>query len=260
MLLSLSELRVFLNFRALYEEFMAGKEISERHFEMLFTWAALQDATLGKMGVHAPTSYQEFKNGYDAKMAGAASFREIYLQFKAPHYTKAGRRCRISITPHQHALLQNRYPAKSAYYVFSLIRSLPELNTVHSQLTSASGMLLHYVCVDAAALPAEVSFLHIDIPEDCTDLPKVRYKIPEDEERPRTAEHEVGKKDVLHGKTLMRHFKGKEAGYTVKPTKVKKSADVKRGVVELGLTQLEPLREAKTLKASEFGIAFRTAL
>lgn len=236
---------------------MAGKEISEKHFEMLFTWAALQDATLRKMHIHAPTSYDEYKKGYDAKLVGTSSFKEIYLQFKAPNYSERDGRFSISITPHQHTLLQIRYPAKSAYYVFSLIRSMSELNAVQSQLKAASEMLSHYVCIDAAALPAEVDFIHVDIPAKHTAVPKARYKVPEDGDRLRTARHVLSTKDVLRGHILMNHFKRAEAGHTVRPAEASKAT---RHALDSSLTQPALLRSEEFPKTSEFGIAFRTTV
>lgn len=234
---------------------MAGKQISEKQFELTYTWAALQDATLTKMHFYAPTSFEEFKEGYDAKFVGVGSFRELYLQFKAPAFIKDGKKCTVQITPHQHALLRNRYPDKSAYYVFSLMPSMAELRAANAQLSNAAEMLAHYICVDASELPTNVSFLQLEVPAKGGSLPRVFYKTPDDGAGAKTATNEVPKKAVVSGRTLMRNFKTADVGHSVRLGKTAKTESASPIAEKSVVPSL--LKGAKVLGRSEFGIAFR---
>lgn len=238
---------------------MAGKALSEKQIELAFTWAALQDATLTRMHFYAPTSFEEFKEGYDAKFAGANSFRELYLQFKSPSFTRNGTSCTIRLTPHQHALLRSRYPAKSAYYVFCLIPSMAEFRAAKAKLTSAAGMLAYYVCVDASALPANASFLQLDVPAKGTSLPAVFYKTPDDGAGAKTATNEVPRKAVVSGRTLMRNFKTADAGHAVRLGRAAKAESVESVSPAVEKSVVPGLvKGAAALGRSEFGVAFRT--
>ena len=105
-------------------------------------------------------------------------------------------------------------------------------------------------------MPKEVDFIHVDIPTRTANVPKMRYKVPEDGARLRTAGHGLDPKDVVRRHTLMNKFKHAEAGHTVRLTKAAKVGQHS----ELRLTQPGLRNDAENLKPSEFGIAFRTSL
>lgn len=165
------------------------KPVSEKAAEILFNRFLLQSFPLGTIVLFAPSSAQEFKSGYDSKLAGHAAFLEIYLQFKAPTYSNRRNLFTISVTSHQHQLLK-AYPPHSAYYVAPMFRSLRELNEAQRDLTVSVDFLKHFVCIEVSGLPAEVDFFHFLQPESHRESPQVKYKTPDDGTT-RTATHAV---------------------------------------------------------------------
>lgn len=188
----------------------AVRPVSEKAAEILFNRFLLQSFPLGGVQLFAPSSIEEFRNGYDAKIVGFSSLREMYLQFKAPLYSESRARFTISPTPHQHQLLK-AYPARSAYYVAPMFKSLAEFNLAQAALETAADFLKNFVCIDVAALPAEVDFFHYIQPTSHRKSPLVKFKMPADG-RIRTAMHPVSREGWLRGSTLLAKFKAGEAG------------------------------------------------
>lgn len=127
--------------------------VSEKAAEILFNRYMLQWLGLGKAQLFAPSTPEEFVSGYDAKVVGADSMRELYLQFKAPTYSERDNRFTFELTPHQHARLQ-RYPAGSAFYVAAYFTSLQQLNAVQSSIATTEDFLRYYVCIDVTGVSA----------------------------------------------------------------------------------------------------------
>ena|SRR5260221_3345366 len=66
---------------------------SEKTAELLFTRYFLQAMGLRTVTLLAPTTGQEFLDGYDAKISGA--FCEIVLQFKSPKLIRRARKSNV---------------------------------------------------------------------------------------------------------------------------------------------------------------------
>ena len=190
---------------------MSVRPASEKAAEILFTRFLLQSFPLGSVQLFAPSSIEESKNGYDTSVAGCSLLHEVYLQFKAPTYSEGRELFTIKLTPHQHRLLQSRYPPRAAYYVAAMFKSLAELNSAQADVKTAADFLKHFVCIEATALPPEVEFLHYIQPSNHRESPLVRFKIPNDGPT-RTASHPVDTDGWLRGSTLLKKFKAKEVG------------------------------------------------
>ncbi|MFT3879956.1 MAG: hypothetical protein QM703_09895 [Gemmatales bacterium] len=184
---------------------MSLQPISEKTAEILFNRYLLQSFPLGGVELFAPTSFEEYKNGYDAKFYGTSSFREIYLQFKSPTYSASKARFTISPTTHQHLRLKD-YPPRTAFYVAPMITSMAELNAIQASLKSSLDFLKYFICIDANNLPNVVSFLQYEQPTSHRESPRIRYKIPDDGGI-RTAQHPIGVEDWLRGNQLQDKFK-----------------------------------------------------
>lgn len=156
--------------------------VSEKAAEILFNRHMLQWLGLGKAQLFAPTTPEEFRSGYDAKIVGTDSLRELYLQFKAPNYSERDNRFTFELTPHQHARLL-RYPAGSAFYVAGHFASLQQLNVVQSSVGTTEEFLRYYVCVDVSGVPASARSVTFAVP------PSHRHSV------------EPGYKDSRHGKS-----------------------------------------------------------
>ena len=116
---------------------MAFRPVSEKTAEILFNRSFLHAFPLGSLELYAPSSVEEFHNGYDAKVVGRSTFSEIYLQFKSPTYSDKRDQFTIQLTPHQHRLLK-AYPPLSAYYVAPMFLSLHDLNKAQGNLKTVS--------------------------------------------------------------------------------------------------------------------------
>jgi hypothetical protein len=189
---------------------MSTRPISEKAAEILFNRYMLQSLPLRSVQLFAPSSIEEFKTGYDAKVVGMSSFREIYLQFKSPYYSEARHRFTISLTPHQHRLLQ-AFPLESAYYVSPMFRTLAELNAVQSAVTTSVDFLKYYLCIDAVAIPGNVDFIQYICPASHRESPQAQYKTADDGQV-RTAQHQVAARAWSRGSTLLNRFRDGRAG------------------------------------------------
>ena len=229
------------------------KPVSEKAAEILFNRFLLQSFPLGTIELFAPSSAQEFKSGYDSKLAGHVAFREIYLQFKAPTYSNRRNLFTISVISHQHQLLK-AYPPHSAYYVAPMFRSLRELNEAQRDLTVAVDFLKHFVCIEVSGLPSEVDFFHFLQPESHRESPQVKYKTPADSTT-KTATHAVQRPGWLSGSGLVTKFRDNEIGSTF-PLEFKQVDDVLYAEArESGQGSLFDC--AEQLSASKFGVAVR---
>jgi hypothetical protein len=192
---------------------MSYQPISEKIAEILFNRFFLQASPLGSLELFAPSSAEEFRRGYDAKVIGRSTFREIYLQFKAPYFSTNQDRFRIRPTEHQHNLLRE-YTAFSAFYVVPSFRSLQELNAAQTKIRASADFLKFFVCIEVSCLPAKINFFHywhVDTKRGC---PKVCYKIPDDGSV-RTVKHLVPAKRRLLGTKLASLLRSKKVGHTV---------------------------------------------
>jgi len=186
------------------------RPISEKAAEILFNRFLLQSFPLGSIQLFAPSSAEEFRNGYDAMLVGFSSLREVYLQFKAPMYSENRGRFTISSTPHQHLLLK-AYPPRSAYYVAPMFRSLAELNAEQASVRTAADFLKNFVCVEVAPLPERLDFFHYVHPSNHRESPLVKFKTPADGST-RTAVHPVSGDGWVRGSALLTKFKAAEVG------------------------------------------------
>ena len=184
---------------------------SEKAAEILFNRFFLQTFALGSVQLFAPSSIEEFRNGYDTKVTGCSSLREIYLQFKAPKYSERRRLFTVQLTAHQHRRLQDFYPAHAAYYVAAMFTSLAEVNSAQASVKTATDFLKHFVCIQVASLPSDVDFLHYIRPSSHRGSPCVKFKVPNDEHS-HTASHPIHADAWLRGNTLAARFNAGTVG------------------------------------------------
>jgi hypothetical protein len=190
---------------------VSARPVSEKAAEILFNRFLLQSFPLGGVQLFAPSSIDEFRKGYDAKVAGFRSLREVYLQFKAPLYSESRARFRFSPTPHQHRLLQALYPPRAAYYIAPMFRSLAEFNAAQATVQTAADFLKNFVCIEVAMLPPEIIFLQYIKPSSHRESPCVKFKTPNDGPT-RIASHLVRGDGWLRGSTLLDRFKSGKVG------------------------------------------------
>ena len=154
---------------------MRQKPFPEKTEEMLFTRYFLQACGLGNGTLYAPSSVEERVLGYDAKLFGAQSFREIFVQFKAPIYKQREDLFRIDITSHQHKILKHTYRPRSAFYVTHTFRSLEELHEVESTMKNALDFLLHFIAIEISGLSDDLRFFTYKKPTLYSVLPDIKY-------------------------------------------------------------------------------------
>lgn len=190
--------------------------VSEKSIEILFNRCLLQSFELGAVHLFAPTSFEEYRSGYDGKIVGKRPLREMYLQFKSPSFSEDKLRYMVRITPHQHRALQCLYPLKSAYYVSPMFRTLAEFKEAQTNLSgSVNEFLMHFVCVDAASIPADAVFFKYDHTENRRLSPKIRVKLGS-EGGAHEGKHSASHKDWCSGSSLLSRFKSGEVGAKVK--------------------------------------------
>lgn len=135
---------------------MADNRPSEKMSEMLFCRYALQTFGLQEATLYAPSSRQEFISGYDAAFVGAATCRELYLQFKRPG--RARGKYQIKLVQHQHDRLRN-YPPRAAFYVGHTFENVQELQQAHKRLKTAKDFLKYFVAVDATVIAPNARYV-----------------------------------------------------------------------------------------------------
>lgn len=190
--------------------------ISEKSIEILFNRCILQSFELGAIHLFAPTSFEEYRSGYDGKIVGKHPLREMYLQFKSSTFSENNGRYTAQITPHQHRALKCLYPQQSAYYVAPMFRSLEEFKEAQTNLSgSVSNFLMHFVCIDASSVPADGRFFNYDHTEKKQLSPKIRFKL-ESDGNVREGKHSVAQTDWCSGSNLLSKFKAGEVGAKLK--------------------------------------------
>jgi hypothetical protein len=234
---------------------MSERPISEKALEILFNRYLLQSFPLGAVQLLAPTTFEEFRSGYDSKVVGFSSLRELYLQFKSPLYSETRDRFTVTPTRHQHLLLK-QYPQRTAYYVASTLRSLTELNAAQRDLASAADFLRHFICIEVSALPEDVSFFHYTKPASHRESPRLAFKTPQDGKR-RTAPHHVNNDGWLRGSALLSKFRTGDVGATVL-LDARCDAEESWGQNKMFCPDLYEV--AGGLSASEYGILLRMPL
>jgi hypothetical protein len=187
------------------------RPFSEKTAEILFNRFLLQAFPLGGVQLFAPSSNDERKKGYDTQVTGFSSFLELCLQFKAPLYSESRARFTISLTPHQHKVLQKDDPPLAAYYVAPMFRSLAELNSAQAAVKTVTDFLKNFVCIEIKPLPPEVDFIQYIHPSSHRESPLVKFKTPNDGQT-RTASHPVSGDGWLRGSTLLTKFKAGKVG------------------------------------------------
>jgi hypothetical protein len=192
---------------------MKNQPVCEKNAEILFNRFFLQSFPLGSLELFAPFSAEEFKNGYDTKIAGRSAFKEIYLQFKAPMFSEKQDRFTIRTTEHQHNLLKS-YPPFSAFYVAPTFRTLKELNEAQTQIETAKEFLRFFVCIEVSCLPQKIKFFHYGHVDSKRGCPDVRYKVPDDGGA-KIAKRPIPAKHRILGTQLLSLFKEEQVGHTV---------------------------------------------
>jgi hypothetical protein len=229
---------------------MLVRVVSEKFLEMMFNYAMLRAADMGSLGFYAPTSRQEFKDGYDANFTGMKSCHEVYLQFKAPKYISSKRQITIEPTTYQHKILKV-YPAGSAFYVLPLLTAPADWTKALSEAKSADEILKHFICVDAADLDKEADLLHYTPTENGRNELFFRRSddLNEAGKKPRNSVHSVMKSRIRRGDSFRKAFKKSEVGWSVT------LGDSRSHVVMPDFTEtLHEIQEiAKTIDAGAFG-------
>lgn len=188
--------------------------VSEKAAEILFNRYMLQWFGLGKAQLFAPTSPEEFVHGYDAKVVGFPSLRELYLQFKAPSYSKRDMRFAFDLTPHQHHRLR-AYPTGSAYYVAAHFVSLKHLNEAQASVSTTEDFLRYFVCVDAAAVDADARSITFSLPPSHRHSPDPGFKGPSNGKSPRDFQR-LRPEHWDRGNTLIARLKQGQVGRVVR--------------------------------------------
>jgi hypothetical protein len=201
---------------------LSNKPVSEKSIEILFNRCLLQSFPLGSIHLFAPTSFEEFRSGYDGKIVGKRPLREMYLQYKAPSFSEGKNRYTVQITPHQHKALQTLYPPSSAYYIAPMFRTLEEFKEAQTSLSgSVSNLLMHFVCVDAASVASDARFFNYDHTEHRRLSPRIRFKHESDGDV-REGTHFVSQEDWCSGSNLLSKFKNGDVGTKVRNGKAEK--------------------------------------
>ena len=230
---------------------MATRPMSEKAAEILFNRYMLQSFGLGGAQLFAPSSIEEFKNGYDAKIVGFSPLREIYLQFKAPDFLERNQRFTIRTTPHQHALLKS-YPARAAYYVSAMFHSMEQMNQAQAILKTAEDFLKDFVCVEVSCLPPDVRSIHYSRPENHRSSPNVGFKNSQNGKSSNDVQPIIGN-SWERGNTLMSKFKTGKLGNVVDLN----SADVKHQIAP-ALEQADDAERYLTkFSEADFGVFIR---
>ncbi len=188
---------------------MTDNRPSEKMTEMLFCRYALQTFGLQDATLYAPSSRQEFINGYDAAFVGGASCRELYLQFKRP--SRAWGRFRIKLVPHQHERLQH-YPPGAAFYVGHIFESVQELQQAHKGIRTAKEFLKYFVAVDVNGIAPNASRIEYDRSDKTSQPSGVRYRCQRGKSAP---QHTVPHGKWYRGGQLLDLYKRGGVGHHV---------------------------------------------
>lgn len=234
---------------------MSKRTISEKSLEILFNRFLLQSFQLGAVQLFAPTSVEEFRSGYDSKIVGFSSLRELYLQFKAPLYSEARDRFTVTPTDHQHALLK-AYPPQTAYYVVPTLRSLAELNSAQRDLASASEFLKHFICIEVSTLPSDVSFFQYTKPATHRESLQIAFKTSQDG-AVRIAQHPIASDGCQRGNMLLAKFKTGDVGWIPSLTN---EGQKRASTLEHDTHRPDIFTVADGLVATDFGVLLRVPM
>ncbi|MGC4042250.1 MAG: hypothetical protein QM758_00410 [Armatimonas sp.] len=138
----------------------------EKTIETLFLRYLLQCFPLGKASLYAPSTREEFLNGYDAQVLGPSAFWEVFLQFKRPTLTQAG--FTIQLTKHQHQRLR-KYPPKTAYYIAATFLTVEELMHAQRTITNPHDFLSRFIAIDLACLEDDSCFIKYEREDNPTE-------------------------------------------------------------------------------------------
>jgi hypothetical protein len=178
---------------------MSAKPISEKTSAMLFNRFMMQAFLLGEVTLFAPSTVDEYVEGYDTLLKSSAVNREICLQVKAPTYSHHWGLFKIDVQEHQHELLQE-YPPNTAYYVTHTFRSASEIQEAQRNVAQAADFLLHFVCIEISRLPRNLNFFHYEPPETHSYSPPVKGKLRS--EKVRKARRDITGEGWCRGKQL----------------------------------------------------------
>src|SRR5262249_46790106 len=131
------------------------KAPNEKLIELLFTRHSLQYCG-SETVLYAPSTREEYRNGYDAKFTGKEGCVELCLQFKTPSLTKDG--FTVSIREHQHQTLLS-YPRNSAFYVTHAFRTIAEIQQCQLEAIQAKDFLKYYIAIEAHSLCPRANFV-----------------------------------------------------------------------------------------------------
>lgn len=249
---------------------MSKKPISEKTSEILFNHYFLRAFRLGEISVYAPSSVEEFKNGYDSKLIGLSSFRELYLQYKAPIYSENKRHFTIKVTKHQHRMLK-QYPDHTAYYVAHTFTSLKDILDAQKKLRISINFLKYFVAIEISSLPEEITFFQYSQPSSHRESLRIRYKKTSDGNC-RIASNKIVGSACLRGNQLAEKFKNHCIGTLVQLPKDFDYQDVRHSVFDLTenhkvhdnfMWQMTPLKAqvmADGCSKTDFGIHLRKEL
>lgn len=134
---------------------------SEKSTEILFNHYLLQMFQPGEISLLAPSTVEEYINGYDTKIISANSFKEMYLQFKSPSYhSDITNKSTIKTSQgHQHRLLKS-YPPRTTYYVFHTFKTIADLLDAQKNCNKPEDFLRNYIAVEVSQLPKDMTFMH----------------------------------------------------------------------------------------------------
>tara|TARA_B100001971_G_C18028376_1_gene451221 strand:- start:12 stop:737 length:726 start_codon:yes stop_codon:yes gene_type:complete len=185
--------------------------LNEKLTELLFIRYASQSIGLGKADMYAPSSREEFTDGYDAKLMATNSVRELMLQFKKATVTKRG--FTINLTPHQHKRLR-KYEPRTAFYVAPTFRCPAEIQGLQRSIQTSIAFLTGYIAIEISHLPTEVSFIQYQRSEDGKRPTNPKFKL-KDDGNVKTAKHPIKQPNWMTGKSLIDKFKRYEYGTTI---------------------------------------------
>ena len=184
------------------------KPPNEKLIETLFTHHALRYLDGSGATVYTPSSREEYRNGYDAALMGAAGFDELYLQFKTPGLRDRGG-FSFATYEHQHQRLQE-YPLDTAYYVTHLFRGVDEVLKAQREAAAPLEFLHWYVAIEVGRLPNVQRFRYYgDLVS--RHAHEVLFKVRTDKKRehPKTPLRPQG---WMTGAELLERFKRDEIG------------------------------------------------
>jgi hypothetical protein len=191
---------------------LAKKPPNEKLIETLFTHHALRYLDNSGATVYTPSSREEYRNGYDAALMGAAAFDELYLQFKTADLLDDDGYS-LGTYEHQHQRLQ-QYPLDTAYYVTHLFRGVDQVLQAQRETPAPLDFLHWYVAIEIGRL-ANVQRIRYYADLRSRQAEMVLFKLRTDKkgEHPKTHLQPQG---WMTGAELLERFKRDEVGARVR--------------------------------------------